>query len=346
MKKINRWKINLIDLNNNSFLKLISLLKLKSFILNQLFYWIYNKNIVDFNYMKNISFKSLFFLYKICKIEVNSVKKEMISSDNTIKWLISVDCFNFIETVAIPNKKESYTLCVSSQVGCAMNCSFCYTGKQGFVRNMRLGEIISQIIQAKKRINFFFANKKITNIVFMGMGEPLLNINNVLNSIEIIENKFSFNIHKNKITVSTSGIINGIKFLVKKRIPIALSLHSPFNSERSGIMPINKKYSIKNVLSSLKNYDNLTIEYLIIKDLNDSLNHALSLASLLFSFKSKICLIPFNYFFGSNYSAPDIKTLIAFKQILIKHGKVATIRKRFGFDIQAACGQLRGLIKK
>lgn len=346
MQNFNKWKLNLIGFDQHSILKLIKLLNLKNFIADQLFYWIYNKNIIDFNNMKNISLKSLILLNKISKIEVNLIKKEIISSDNTIKWLISVDESNFIESVAIPNRKESYTLCVSSQVGCAMNCSFCYTGKQGFVRNLTSSEIISQVFQAKKRLNVFFKDKKITNIVFMGMGEPLLNIENVLSSIDILSNKSAFNIHKNKITVSTSGILFNLIILLKHRIPLALSLHSPFDKERSSIMPINKKYSISDILSFCKNFDNFTVEYIMIKNLNDSLDHAFKLSDILIDLNCKICLIPFNYFSGSEYEQSDIKNIISFKQVLIKHGKVTTIRKRFGFDIEAACGQLRGLIKK
>lgn len=344
--KFNNWKINLIDLNFNSLLKLIRFLNFKIYNSKQILFWIYKRHVIDFYKMKNISKKILFILNKICIINISDIKSEVISNDNTIKWLISVDKFNSIETIAIPNRKENYTLCISSQVGCAMNCSFCCTGDQGFLRNMKSGEIISQIFQAQLRINKLFFGKKITNIVFMGMGEPLLNINNVLSSIEIIKNKFAFNIYHSKITVSTSGVLNNLWLLNKNKIKLAISLHSLDNKERSKLMPINKKYPIEKLLFALKNYDNFTVEYIMLKDLNDSINHAFKLVDLLSDFNCKICLIPFNYYFGSVYKQSDIKDIILFKQILIRNGMIATIRKRFGFDINGACGQLKGFLKK
>lgn len=337
----NNLKINLIGLNEVSILNLLKLLKIKTYYLKIIIKFIHNKDIINkkiFKIIKNIS-----------HIKINKIIKEILNKDNTIKWLIKINKNNYIETVAIPNKKNQYTLCMSSQVGCILNCSFCCTGKQGFTQNLKPSEFLSQIYQANKKINLLFNKKKISNIVMMGMGEPLLNTNNLISSLKIIYSKYTYNISKKKITISTSGIIPEIKNIIKYKIPLALSLHLTNNKERSKIMPINKKYSIKNLMTICKLYsitEKLTIEYIMIKNLNDSIKDAIKLSNLLSDIKCKICLIPFNDFAGTKYMSSNKKQILIFRDILQKNGKITTIRKRYGYEINAACGQLNSLIKK
>ena len=230
-----KWKINLLNLNVLSLMKLIRYIKISNYYLDKILYCLYKKNITNINNIKT-------------------------------------DGKNSIELVAIPNSKNHYTLCLSSQLGCALQCSFCYTGTQGFKRNLMPYEIINQVLQAVKRIMFIFKTKKITNIVFIGMGEPLLNIKNLLVSINVITNKYTYNINVNKITISTSGIIPGIKILVSHNIPLALSLHAAKDELRTQLMPINKKYSIVKLLEEYKKIacnNKLTIEYVMLKNVND-----------------------------------------------------------------------------
>lgn len=347
MKK-NNWKINLLNLNDLSLTHLMKLMKGKKFHSNQIMDWIYKKNITDINLIKNINLTLKNNIKMICEINHLILKKETINIDNTIKWLIKLNEKHEIETVAIPNSKNHFTLCISSQVGCILNCSFCYTGKHGFQRNLNTDEIVNQILLSNNRIYNLF-KKKITNIVVMGMGEPLLNINNILSAIDIITHKNSYNIHRNKITVSTSGIISKFNLLSSKKIPLALSLHATNDNTRSSLMPINKKYSIKKILAACKDYainNKLTIEYVMLKNINDSKNDALMLAKLLKNIICKICLIPFNSFPGSQYKSTNHSDILAFQKILKEKNIVTTIRKKMGYDINAACGQLVGNCKK
>lgn len=344
---MNKWKINIINFNEKSIHKLIKYLNGKSFYAKQLLAWIYKQNINNFIKITDINKQFKYKLIKLCNININKIYKEIINSDNTIKWLIKLFDKNIIETVAIPNRKNHYTLCISTQIGCPLNCKFCYTGKQKFYRNLNTNEIVDQVITAYKRINNLFSNKIITNIVVMGMGEPLLNITNLINAINIISNKNTFNIHKNKITVSSSGIIPHIKTLKKHKIPLAISLHSTNNNDRSKLMPINKKYPIEKLITSCKDYtknNKLTIEYIMIKNINDTTKHAKNLSILLKHIKCKICLIPFNKFPKTIYNTSNIQNIKTFQHILKKNGFTTTIRKKFGEKINAACGQLKGKV--
>jgi len=348
-KKYNTWKINLINLNEKSLLKLTKLINAKNFHFQQIILWIYKKNITNFFEMNNINKTIKNNFNKVCQIKTKKLDKEIISSDNTIRWLIKLDKNNSIETIAIPNKKSHYTLCISSQIGCTLNCSFCYTGKQNFKRNLYTEEVINQVLQSKIRLESIFNKKKITNIVVMGMGEPLLNITNIISAITIIAHKNTFNIHKNKITISTAGIIPGIKIIESHKIPLALSLHSTNDIDRSKLMPINKKYPIKKILERCEKYsknNKLTIEYIMLKNINDTKKNAIELTNLLLNIKCKICLIPFNNFPGSKYQTTSMSNIINFKNILKQKGNIVSIRKKLGDTINAACGQLKGIIKQ
>lgn len=343
----NNWKINILGLNENSFIIFLNFMNIKIIYVKVLMKLIHKYKIKDILKFGILNKNLLTKIKKLCCLKVNTISKETLSSDNTIKWLIKISEKNYIEVVAIPNKKNQYTLCISSQIGCVLNCSFCYTGKQGFVRNLKSYEIISQIYQATRRLDLLFLKKKITNIVMMGMGEPLLNINNVLSAFKIIICNYTYNININKTTISTSGIISEMEKLNNFKIPLAVSLHFTDNKKRSDFMPINRKYSIKNLLNMCKKYsvfNKLTIEYIMIKGINDSIQDALKLSALLFNINCKICLIPFNNFNKSSYVSSDKKQILLFKDILQKNGKITTIRKKYGYDINAACGQLAGFV--
>lgn len=345
-----KWHINLLNFTQNSVINLITLLKEKKFHVNQINNWIYKKNLLDINLMTNLTKSLKKKLTNICKIEKLNIRKEYIDIDNTIKWLIETHDKKIIETVAIPNAKNHFTICLSSQIGCILNCKFCATGQLKFERNLKPYEIISQLLIAKNKIAILHAEKKITNIVMMGMGEPLLNVKNILKFTSIITNKECLNISKNKITISTSGITPNIKIIAKNNIPLALSLHFTNNKLRSSLMPINKKYALKDLLNECKKYykstNNLTIEYILINNINDSKKDACELAALLKDIKCKICLIPFNEIPETKFKTPNQTKIITFQNYLKKNGFITNIRKKRGFNINAACGQLAGLTKK
>ena len=341
------WKINLLNFTNESFINLTKIFKEKKFISKQLNTFIYKKNIINLEKIDNIKKKFIENLKKISEIKKLNIIKEYIDSDNTIKLVIKTEK-NIIETVAIPNSKNHFTLCVSSQNGCALNCAFCSTGKNGFYGNLKPYELVSQILLAQDKIKTLFEKKKITNIVLMGMGEPLLNLDNVLAFISILSNKNALDINKKKITISTSGITNKISKISENNIPLALSLHSTDNAIRSKIMPINKKYSLKSILNECKKYSSnnkeLTIEYILIKDLNDSDKDINNLITITKKLKCKICLIPFNTIPNSPFKSPNPEKIITFQTKLKEKGIIVNIRKRRGENINAACGQLSGKI--
>lgn len=342
------WKINLLNFTHESLINLTKILKEKKFISEQINSYIYKKKITQIKNIDNIKKNLREKLNKLFEIKKLIVIKEYLDLDNTIKLIIKTEK-NIIETVAIPNSKNHFTICISSQNGCSLNCSFCNTGKNGFYGNLKPYEIISQIIIAEEKIKKIFENKKITNIVLMGMGEPLLNLENVLAFISIVSNKNTLNINKKKITISTSGIANKIKKLAENNIPLALSLHFTDDKLRSKIMPINKKYSLKSVLNECKKYvsiknNELTIEYILIKDLNDSDKDINNLIKITKHIKCKICLIPFNIIPNSSFKPPAIEKIINFQNELKKNGVIVNIRKKRGQNINAACGQLSGKI--
>ncbi|QCI16531.1 23S rRNA (adenine(2503)-C(2))-methyltransferase RlmN [Buchnera aphidicola (Aphis craccivora)] len=340
-------KVNLLNLDPKKMQLFLTSIGAKNFAADQIMKWIYNHNCYDFNKMLNISKNIRKKLNQIAYIKISNFSEEKVSSDGTKKWITSLN-EQKIETVYIPEKKRS-TLCISSQIGCALKCDFCATGKQGFNRNLTTSEIISQILQAKKKLK----DKKLTNIVFMGMGEPLLNLNNVIAALKIILNKNGFGLSKRRITLSTSGIIPAIDKLSQKvDVNLAISLHASNNDIRNLIMPINKKYNIELLLNSVSRYlknsnanrNGVTIEYVMLKNINDSIKNAEELAYILKKIPSKINLIPWNSFKNSSFTSSTINRINIFANILRKKGFSTTIRKNRGEDINAACGQLTGNI--
>jgi 23S rRNA (adenine2503-C2)-methyltransferase len=299
--------------------------------------------------MTNLSNNLRSYLKKNTSVKLPEIVTEKKSKDGTKKWLIKVDEKNSIETVFIPENDRG-TLCISTQVGCALDCKFCSTGQQGFNRNLTTSEIIGQVWVANKMLGYFENGKRvITNIVFMGMGEPLLNYNNVLKTINLMTDDHAFGLARRRITVSTSGIIPGIERLKKdNKVSLAISLHASNDELRDSIVPINRSYPILDLLSACKRYtegkkdEPITIEYVMLKDINDSLQDAYNLVKCLHGIPSKVNLIPFNKFPGTQFSSSDFETINTFRDVLIKSGIFTITRKTRGNDIDAACGQLVG----
>ncbi|MGK2896832.1 MAG: 23S rRNA (adenine(2503)-C(2))-methyltransferase RlmN [Candidatus Makana argininalis] len=348
--KLKKKKINLLDMNRKELINFFLKISEKEFRAKQIMKWIYHNGCNNFNNMSNINSKLKLKLKNISKIKIPKIHKQYISQDNTIKWIIQIKNQQ-IETVYIPEKNRS-TLCISSQIGCPLKCSFCSTAKQGFNRNLKTSEIIGQILIANKFIKLYNLNKKkkITNIVIMGMGEPLLNFQNIKKSIDIMIDRFGFFLSKKKITISTSGIVPMIKKLHNMNISLAISLHAPNDIIRNKIMPINIKYNINSLIYAIKKYikkskkktTRVTIEYVMIKNINDKIEHAHQLAKLLYNINCIINIIPFNQFTGSIYQCSSKKQIKIFYKILINYGLITTIRKTRGVDINASCGQLVG----
>ncbi len=343
-------KINLLDFNKSMMENFFLNLGEKKFVADQIMYWIYKKFCFNFFMMHNISKKIRKKLYCLSKIKLPKIFDIKYSVDGVIKFILDVNN-DLIETVYIPEKKRK-TLCISSQVGCTIKCSFCATGKMKFKRNLLVSEIIGQVLLV---INFlknkiFFVkdyNKYITNIVFMGMGEPLLNFNNVVNSINIMIDCFYFS--KRKIVISTSGIVPSIyKLIGIIDIVVTLSLHAPNNILRSKIMSINNIYNLHDILKAMNIYirnsksnkGKLNIEYIMLNNINDSFKYANQLVNLLKDFSVKINLIPYNNINNGIYTKSSNERILLFHNFLKKKNIFSFIRKTRGSDINASCGQL------
>lgn len=352
-QKINVKKINLLNLNRTKMYKFFKEIREPKFRAHQIMIWIYHHFCNSFYNMTNINNDLKEKLNNISIINPPKFVKEIISSDNTIKWIVSVKD-GLIETIYIPEKKRG-TLCISSQVGCILNCHFCATGLQKFKRNLLVSEIIGQIWLAIQKINKMNNPKypKITNIVMMGMGEPLFNFNNVITTINIISDTFGFNFAKKKIIISTSGIVPAIyKLSSLLDVKLAISLHASNDNLRNKLMPINKKYNISSLLEAVKqfikksklNKKGITIEYVMLHNINDSLLHAQELVQILKNIPIKINLIPWNKIPNSVFQSSTKEQINKFLNFLNKHNIITTIRKPRGEDIQAACGQLTGTV--
>ncbi len=312
----------------------------------QLLSWIHQKGVTDFDLMTDFNKNLRNKLKSISIIKPPEVYKVYLSNEGTKKYLIKLDSGSIIEMVIIPEKNRR-TLCVSSQAGCALQCSFCATGAQGFDQDLTSDEIIGQLWLA----NFNEDNSKsITNVVYMGMGEPLLNYEAVLESAKIMKHQNSYGLSKNRITISTSGIAPKINKLSEDiDVSLAISLHAPDDKLRDQIVPINKKYPINSLMQACKDYlsnfeskKNITMEYIMIDGVNDSMNHAKKLATLLSNISCKINLIPFNSFKGSDYKRSKESSIQSFKNYLMSKGFVTTLRVTRGDGVDAACGQLVG----
>lgn len=347
-------KINLLGLTQVKLEAFFLDLGEKRFRATQLLKWVHQLGETDFMAMTNMSKALRVRLTEVAEIRFPEVIQQLDSADGTRKFLIRVSGDNVIETVFIPDGERG-TLCVSSQVGCSLDCSFCATGKQGFNRDLSAHEIIAQIWIAAKSFGQLCEKgpRKITNVVFMGMGEPLLNFDNVVDAVNIMMHDNCYGISKRRVTISTSGVVPALDRLGQYTDAcLAISLHAPNDELRNELVPLNKKYPIAMLLDSAKRYieglpdthRKMTIEYTLIDQLNDRPEHAYQLAELLRDVPVKINLIPFNPFSLSNYKRVSNNALRRFQQILMDEGYTTTVRTTRGDDIEAACGQLAGQV--
>lgn len=344
-------KINLLDLNRTQMREFVASLGEKPFRADQIMKWIYHYCCDDFEQMTDINKKFRQKLSDMAEIRAPEVAEEMRSADGTIKWAIRVGD-QLVETVYIPEKDRA-TLCVSSQVGCALECKFCSTAQQGFNRNLKVSEIIGQVWRAAKIIGAtkVTGQRPITNVVMMGMGEPLLNLTNVVPAMEIMLDDFGFGLSKRRVTLSTSGVVPALDKLGDMiDVALAISLHASNDKVRDEIVPINKKYNIEAFLAAVKRYigksnanqGRVTIEYVMLDHVNDSTDDAHELAELLKDTPSKINLIPWNPFPGAPYGRSSNSRIDRFSKVLMDYGFTTIVRKTRGDDIDAACGQLAG----
>lgn len=347
-------KTNLLGLDKAALADYLVTLGEKPFRAQQLLQWIHTRSFSDFSQMTNISKPLREKLSAHCIIQPPALLSEHTASDGTRKWLFQVEGGGAIETVYIP-EPERATLCISSQVGCALNCRFCHTAQQGFQRNLTAAEIVGQLWYAVKVLkeegNVKGCDRAITNVVFMGMGEPLLNFDNVMIAINIMLDDLAYGLSKRRVTVSTSGVVPAIDKLASLTdVALAVSLHAPNDELRSEIVPLNKKYPIAELLAACKRYlkddarRRITMEYVMLAGVNDQPEHARELARVLRNVPSKVNLIPFNPFMGTKYKRSDSQTISRFQEILMQAGLIATTRKTRGDDIDAACGQLAGQV--
>ena len=336
----------LTGLSQKEIEKITDELHQSKFRARQIHNWIYLKSAKDIDDMTDLSKEFRQDLKQVAVVTQVKIKAKQVSLDGTIKYLLEYPDGECVETVLMRfDNRANLTACVSSQVGCAVNCSFCATGKRGFIRNLNYKEIVEQVLTIQRDTGL-----KVTNVVFMGQGEPLLNLDNVLKAMEIFNE--SLQIGQRRLTVSTSGIITGIDKLacLKMQSTLALSLHAPNHEIRKKLMPIEEKYNLRDLKIALKNYveqtgRRITIEYLLIKDLNDTVQCAKELAEYLYDIKCNVNLIPYNPVVENEYQRPSNNAIMKFKCLLEQSGKKVTVRLERGADIDAACGQLRGKVQ-
>jgi 23S rRNA (adenine2503-C2)-methyltransferase len=346
-------RTNLLGLSKTKMEAFLQTLGERPFRAIQLLKWIHQQGVTDFDVMSNIS-KSLREKLKECaEIKPPVIKDCFAAKDGCFKWIVEVESGSSVETVFIPEAGRG-TLCISSQAGCSLDCSFCATGKQGFNSDLTTAEIIGQLWLVNQAFNTFGTKtpRKVTNVVMMGMGEPLMNFENVMDAVGLMMEDNCYGLSKRRVTISTSGVVPKIYEMQKYTdASIAVSLHAPNDALRSEIVPINKKYPIKELLQSVNVYlesfpDSrvATIEYILIAGVNDHRQHARELAELLRDTPCKINLIPFNPFEGSDYKRSSDSAVSNFRKILQNAGYIVTIRTTRGDEIGAACGQLVGQV--
>jgi 23S rRNA (adenine2503-C2)-methyltransferase len=361
-------KTNLLDFTLRSLTDWFAAQGEKPFRAKQVYQWMHQRGVADFDAMTDLAKSLRAKLKELAEVRAPAILSEHRSADGTVKWLFDVGVGNGIETVFIPEEDRG-TLCVSSQVGCALDCKFCSTGRQGFNRDLTVSEIIGQVWVANNRLRPSFQpsdvqslpqrgprgegelQRPITNVVMMGMGEPLNNFEPVVSAMSIMLDDFAYGLSRRRVTLSTSGVVPNIRKL-KEALPVALavSLHAPNDELRSRIMPINDAYPIAALLDACRDYlevaprDFITFEYVMLAGVNDAPEHAHELVKLLATVPSKVNLIPFNPFERSGFERSDAGRIKRFQQILLDAGFVATIRRTRGEDIDAACGQLAGQV--
>jgi 23S rRNA (adenine2503-C2)-methyltransferase len=321
----------------------------KPYRTKQFMQWVYHKNQLDFNQMLNLSKGLREKLNEAATLELPTIAKQNFSLDGVVKWVIDLGQNNHIETVYIPEKDRG-TLCISSQVGCSLACTFCSTGAQGFNRNLSTAEIIGQVMVAQQYLND--KGKRISNVVFMGMGEPLLNEKAVYDACDLLLDDWAFGLSRRKVTISTSGVVPALLRMADTTpVSLAISLHAPDDALRDELVPINQKYPIDELMAACQNYltagtqeRHILFEYVMLEGVNDSIRQAKQLAKLLKGVSAKVNLIPFNPFSESQYKTSKTATIEAFQDVLFKNGIRTMTRKTRGEDVDAACGQLAGQV--
>ncbi len=343
--------VNLMDFTRKDFIHFMETLGEKTFHGDQIMKWIYHYGVDDFDQMSDLNKRLRAKLKECACIKAPQISKEQRSSDGSIKWAMQVGDQQ-IESVFIPEDDRG-TLCISTQVGCPLNCAFCSTGRQGFNRNLTVSEIVGQVWRATKILGFTnkTAERAVTNVVMMGMGEPLLNFTNSVNAAKILLEDRGFGLSKRRVTISTAGIVPALDELCEQvDVALALSLHAPNDELRSQLMPINDKYPLQDVLASVRryiskskgNHGRVTIEYVLLDKVNDNESEARQLAQLLKNVPCKLNLIPFNPHPDCDFQKPSGNRIKRFSQILMDAGYTVVVRKTRGDDIDAACGQLVG----
>ncbi|MCW8919601.1 MAG: 23S rRNA (adenine(2503)-C(2))-methyltransferase RlmN [Gammaproteobacteria bacterium] len=345
-------RVNLLGLTRQQLESFFAGMGEKPFRATQVMKWIFQEGIDDFAAMTNLSKALRERLQEVAEIRLPEVMQDHPSADGTRKWLLKVDAHNHIEMVYIPETDRS-TLCVSSQVGCTLACRFCSTARQGFNRNLTTAEIIGQVALAARIIGLpeNKGERVITNVVLMGMGEPLLNLEHVAPALELMQDDLAFGISKRRVTVSTAGVVPGIDRLCElSDVSLAVSLHATDDALRDQLMPLNTKYPIKELMAACQRYvagkphRRVTFEYVMLAGVNDSLAQARQLARLLRTVPAKVNLIPFNPFPGAPYACSSPAVINAFREVIMQAGIMTVTRKTRGEDIAAACGQLAGQV--
>ena len=343
-------RLNLLDLDLQGYERLVTELGHKPFHGRNLFKWIHKHGVTEFSAMTDLSLKLRSQLQDAAEIRTPHLAEDWPSADGTRKWVLELADGQRVESVYIPvlsPQERRHTLCVSSQVGCALDCAFCATARQGFNRNLTPGEIIGQVWHATR-----WLGEAPSNIVMMGMGEPLANFDNLVKALAIMQDDLAYMVAKQRLTVSTSGIVPNIYRLAEvSEVSLAVSLHAPNDALRDDLVPINRKYPLETLVPACRAYigDNprrrVTWEYVMLDGINDSLTHARQLIRLLEGTRSKVNLIPFNPFPGSEFRTSPQERIEAFRERLIRSGLFTTTRKTRGDEIAAACGQLVGRVR-
>lgn len=342
---------NLLDLDSQRLGQWFEAHGHRSFRATQLVKWVHQQGTVDLDGMTNLSKALRDELRESTELRLPEVKLEQRSKDGTIKWLLDVGADNAVETVFIPEPDRG-TLCVSSQVGCPLACVFCATGLQGFNRNLRTSEIIGQLWLARNRLGEIESPpRRISNIVMMGMGEPTMNLDNVIPALNLMLDDNAYGLARKRVTVSTAGHVPGIDRLAKEcPVSLAVSLHAPDDDLRNELVPLNKSFPIRDLMDACRRYGDIdrrgsiTFEYILLAGVNDSAAEAKALVKCLRGVPAKVNLIPYNPVPGLPYARPTEASIVAFRQHLIDAGLITITRRTRGDDIDAACGQLAGKV--
>jgi len=350
-------RTNLLGLPRPELEAFVAQLQSKPFRARQLMQWVYKRGLSSFGEMTDLAKDFRAQLSERAEIRTPEIVTVHKSADDTCKWVLRADSSQAFEMVFIPEADRG-TLCISSQVGCALDCSFCSTAQQGFNRNLTTAEIVGQVWLAKRELAEFDASRQpigehriVTNVVLMGMGEPLANFRNVVPALRILLDDYGFDLSRRRVTLSTSGLVPQIYRLAEEtNVALAVSLHAPDDELRNELVPINRKHPIAELLQACWHYideqngRSVTFEYVMLDGVNDSLSQARALARLLRGHPAKVNLIPFNPFPGTRYNRSSVTAIQQFRDELIQRGVLATVRRTRGDDIDAACGQLAGKV--